>query len=232
MRSEDKHEQHTAHDGLGKVKMYEDLAEEDDGRGRVSMPEGDSPTKSVALSAYLPDYISYPEKIHCQQKLAGDVETPLAPSTARPALGHTQQQVIVSSKPYQVTDQQSQEMEQDAYFADHMMAPPKMHEKVGSAALIQQPQRHNRQQLRTERSMSDDSNEMNMYNKTVSMSSGPNGAVINDAQNARKYATADGGVEGTKGTDTADEADLASDEEQEEDQPILILDIKLVKDQP
>lgn len=75
--------------------------------------------------------------------------------------------------------------------------------------------------------MSDDSNELNAYNNTVSMSSGPNGA-------ARKYATAEnnGAAEGTKGTDTGDEADLASDEEQEEDQPILILDIKLVKDQP
>ena len=91
MRSDEKPaDQHTIHDVIGKVKMYQDLALEAETRGRISMPEPDSPTKSVANSAYLPDYISYPEKIHCMQLLAGEAETPLAPATARPALGNSQ----------------------------------------------------------------------------------------------------------------------------------------------
>ena len=148
----------------------------------------------------------------------------------------------MQAKPYQIVEQQSQmskfDSDQDPIPAvieqnDLMMAPPpKMHEKVGSAALMQQPPTLQRHQLRTERTMSDDSNELNMYNKTVSMSSGHMGAVAQEASINRKYASGDAAGEGTKGTDTADEADLASDEEQEEDQPILILDIKLVKDQP
>lgn len=116
MRSDEKAENHAVHDVYAKVKMYQDLAEEAEMRGvvgRVSMPEPDSPTKSVALSAYLPDYISYPDKIHSGLQLAGEPETPLAPATARPTLGNYQQEMIVSAKPYQVLEQQSQEVDQD-----------------------------------------------------------------------------------------------------------------------